>query len=62
MTFLRWLLDLVLYALNAPARAQGAAEERDRSRAEAERQEDIARRAGEGAADGEDDPRDLRRD
>ncbi len=62
MALLAWLWGLLVHALNAPARAQGAAEERDRARAEAERQEDIARRAGEVAEAALDDPRDLRKD
>jgi len=40
----------------------GAATQANASRLEAERQEAIARRAGEAAADDPDDPRDLRRD
>ncbi len=40
----------------------GAATQANASRIEAERQEAIARRAGEDAADEPDDPRDLRRD
>ena len=40
----------------------GAATQANASRVEAERQEAIARRAGEAAADEPDDPRDLRRD
>ena len=62
MHLLAWLWALFLDALNAPARAQGAAEQRERDLIEAERQEEIARRAGERAADNDDDPRDLRKD
>ncbi len=62
MRFLAWLWGWLLYALQTPARAQGAAEERERSLREAERQEEAARRAGEGAETGVDDPRDLRPD
>nr|USU31139.1 peptidoglycan-binding protein [Methylobacterium sp. OTU13CASTA1] len=40
----------------------GAATQANASRIEAERQEAVARRAGETAADDPDDPRDLRRD
>ncbi|MCJ2080770.1 peptidoglycan-binding protein [Methylobacterium sp. J-090] len=40
----------------------GAATQANASRVEAERQEAIARRAGEAAAEEPDDPRDLRRD
>ncbi len=40
----------------------GAATQANTSRAEAERQEAVAERAGAAAADGEDDPRDLRKD
>lgn len=40
----------------------GAATQANASRLEAERQEAIARRAGEAAVDEPDDPRDLRRD
>ncbi|KQP62791.1 hypothetical protein [Methylobacterium sp. Leaf112] len=40
----------------------GAATQANASRVEAERQEAIARRAGEAAAAEPDDPRDLRRD
>lgn len=40
----------------------GAATQANAARVEAERQEAIARRAGEAAANEPDDPRDLRRD
>ncbi len=60
MHLLAFLWRLFLDVLQAPIRAQGASEERERSLREAERQEAEARRAGEEAETGDDDPRDLR--
>lgn len=66
-TGLSFLVKLVTeYLANRRAeealRDLGAATQANTSRIEAERQETIARRAGEAAADEPDDPRDLRRD
>lgn len=59
MHILAWLWGWFLYALQTPARAQGASEERERSLREAERQEAEDDAVGRTAADGPDDPRDL---
>jgi len=66
-TGLSFLVKLITeYLANRRAedalRDLGAATQANASRLEAERQEAIARRAGEAAADEPDDPRDLRRD
>ncbi|KQP67597.1 hypothetical protein [Methylobacterium sp. Leaf112] len=66
-TGLSFLVKLITeYLANRRAedalRDLGAATQANASRVEAERQEAIARRAGEAAADEPDDPRDLRRD
>lgn len=66
-TGLSFLVKLITeYLANRRAeealRDLGAATQANASRIEAERQEAIARRAGEAAADEPDDPRDLRRD
>jgi len=66
-TGLSFLVKLITeYLANRRAedalRDLGAATQANASRVEAERQEAIARRAGEAVADELDDPRDLRRD
>lgn len=66
-----WLVNLIVRGVTkwaADKRAEqalrdlGAATQANAARAEAERQEAAAERAGTAAADGPDDPRDLRRD
>ena len=66
-----WLVNLIVRGVNdwaARSRAEqalrdlGAATQANAARVEAERQETVARRAGEAAFDEPDDPRDLRSD
>jgi hypothetical protein len=64
-----WLVSLVARLVgdwaqrakaNAALKDMGAAVQRADSLAEAQRQEEVARRAADAAKDGQDDPRDLR--